>query len=158
MTHMKPGIDGFARHMGEEALPNASFIGFTGTPIENADASTKAVFADTFSFHDIQLAVADGATVPIYSESRLSQLALAEAEKPRIDPAFEEATEGEEVERKERLKSQWAQMEALMDAPQRIERIAADLVSHLEQRREALHGRAMVWSMSRRIAVRSTSP
>lgn len=145
-------IDGFARHM-RDALPNASFIGFTGTPIEKADANTKAVFGDTISIYDIQQAVADGATVPIYYESRLAQLDLSEAEKPRIDPDFEEATEGEEVERKEKLKSKWAQMEALVGSPQRIERIAADLVSHFEQRCEALAGKAMVVVMSRRIAV-----
>ncbi|MFZ9753552.1 MAG: type I restriction endonuclease subunit R [Cyanobium sp.] len=145
-------IDGFARHM-RDALPNASFIGFTGTPIEKADANTKAVFGDTISTYDIQQAVADGATVPIYYASRLAQLDLAEAEKPRIDPDFEEATEGEEVEHKEKLKSKWAQMEALVGAPQRIERIAADLVSHFEQRCEALDGKAMVVVMSRRIAV-----
>ncbi len=145
-------IDGFARHM-RDALPNASFIGFTGTPIEKADANTKAVFGNYISIYDIQQAVADGATVPIYYESRLAHLDLAEAEKPHIDLNFEEATEGEEVERKEKLKSKWAQMEALVGAPQRIERIAADLVTHFEQRCEALDGKAMVVVMSRRIAV-----
>ena len=97
-------IDGFARHM-RDALPRASFIGFTGTPIELADANTRAVFGDYISVYDIQRAVEDGATVPIYYESRLAQLALDEVERPKIDPDFEEATEGEEVERKERLKT-----------------------------------------------------
>ncbi len=97
-------IDGFARHM-RDALPRASFIGFTGTPIERADASTRAVFGDYISVYDIQRAVADGATVPIYYESRLAKLELKESERPRIDPEFEEATEGEEVERKEKLKT-----------------------------------------------------
>jgi type I restriction enzyme, R subunit len=97
-------IDGFARHM-RDALPHASFIGFTGTPIELQDANTRAVFGDYISVYDIQRAVEDGATVPIYYESRLAKLALDEAERPKIDPEFEEATEGEEVERKEKLKT-----------------------------------------------------
>ena len=97
-------IDGFARHM-RDALPNASFIGFTGTPIEQTDANTRAVFGDYISVYDIQRAVIDGATVPIYYESRLAKLELKAAERPKIDADFEEATEGEEVERKEKLKS-----------------------------------------------------
>ncbi len=145
-------IDGFARHM-RDALPNASFIGFTGTPIEKADANTKAVFGEYISVYDIQQAVVDGATVPIYYESRLAQIDLVEAEKPHIDQNFEEATEGEEVERKEKLKGKWAQQEALVGAPHRIELIARDLVTHYEQRSEALDGKAMVVVMSRRIAV-----
>jgi type I restriction enzyme R subunit len=99
-------IDGFARHM-RDALPNASFVGFTGTPIERTDANTQAVFGNYISVYDIQRAVADGATVPIYYESRLAKLELKDSEKPKIDPEFEEATEGEEVERKEKLKSRW---------------------------------------------------
>jgi len=97
-------IDGFARHM-RDALPKASFIGFTGTPIELSDKNTRAVFGDYISIYDIQQAVQDGATVPIYYESRLAKLELNEAERPKVDPSFEEATEGEEVERKEKLKS-----------------------------------------------------
>ena len=97
-------IDGYARHM-RDALPNASFIGFTGTPIELADASTRAVFGDHISVYDIQRAVEDGATVPIYYESRLAKLALDETEKPTIDAGFEEVTEGQEVDRREKLKT-----------------------------------------------------
>src|SRR5713226_1511467 len=97
-------IDGFARHM-RDALPNASFIGFTGTPIEKADANTRAVFGDYISIYDILRAVEDKATVPIYYEGRLAKLALKENEKPKIDPDFEEATEGEEVQHKEHLKT-----------------------------------------------------
>ena len=97
-------IDGFARHM-RDALPNVSFIGFTGTPIELTDKNTRAVFGDYISVYDIQRAVDDQATVPIYYESRLAKLELDESERPRIDPEFEEATEGEEVERKEKLKT-----------------------------------------------------
>ena len=116
-------IDGFARHM-RDALPNASFIGFTGTPIELQDASTRAVFGDYISIYDIQRAVEDKATVPIYYESRLAKLALDERERPRIDPGFEEATEGEEVDRKEKLKTRWAQLEAVVGAEQRIGLVA----------------------------------
>jgi len=145
-------IDGFARYM-RDALPHASFIGFTGTPIELADANTRAVFGDYISVYDIQRAVQDGATVPIYYESRLARLALDEAERPRIDPDFEEATEGEEVERKERLKTKWAQLEAVVGAEKRVRLIARDLVEHFERRLEALDGKAMVVCMSRRICV-----
>ncbi len=91
-----------------EALPDASFVGFTGTPIELQDANTRAFFGDYISVHDIRRSVEDGATVPIYYESRLAKLALDEAERPTIDPDFEEATEGQEVERKEKLKTRWA--------------------------------------------------
>jgi type I restriction enzyme, R subunit len=145
-------IDGFARHM-RDALPHASFIGFTGTPIELQDANTRAVFGDYISVYDIQRAVEDGATVPIYYESRLAKLALDEAERPHIDPDFEEATEGEEVDRKERLKTKWAQLEAIVGSERRLELVAADIVEHFEQRLEALEGKAMIVCMSRRIAV-----
>ena len=90
-------IDGFARHM-RDALPNASFIGFTGTPIESADKNTRAVFGDYIDVYDIQRAVEDGATVPIYYESRLAKIELDEAERPQLDEEFEEVTEGEEVD------------------------------------------------------------
>jgi type I restriction enzyme R subunit len=145
-------IDGFARHM-RDALPNASFIGFTGTPIELRDANTRAVFGDYISVYDIQRAVQDGATVPIYYESRLANLALDEAERPRIDPEFEEATEGEEVDRKEKLKSKWAQLEAVVRAEKRVTLVAQDIVTHFESRLEAMDGKAMVVCMSRRICV-----
>ncbi|MCE7937921.1 DEAD/DEAH box helicase [bacterium] len=145
-------VDGFARHM-RDALPHASFIGFTGTPIEKTDANTRAVFGDYISVYDIQRAVFDGATVPIYYESRLAKLELKESERPRIDPEFEEATEGEEVERKEKLKSKWAQLEAVVGSKNRIQRVARDLVEHFENRLAAMDGKAMVVVMSRRIAV-----
>ena len=145
-------IDGFARHM-RDALPNASFIGFTGTPIELQDANTRAVFGDYISIYDIQRAVEDRATVPIYYESRLARLALDERERPRIDPGFEEATEGEEVDRKEKLKTKWAQLEAVVGTEQRLKLVAADIVAHFEQRAEAMDGKAMVVCMSRRICI-----
>ena len=112
-------IDGFARHM-RDALPNASFVGFTGTPIELRDANTRAVFGDYISIYDIQRAVEDEATVPIYYESRLAKLDIDESVRPTIDPEFEEATEGEEVERKEKLKTRWAQLEAIVGAEKRL--------------------------------------
>ena len=145
-------IDGYARHM-RDALPNASFIGFTGTPIELQDANTRAVFGDYISVYDIQRAVEDGATVPIYYESRLAKLALNESARPTIDPDFEEVTEGEEVERKERLKTRWAQLEAIVGATQRLRLVAEDIVAHFDERTEAMQGKAMVVCMSRRICV-----
>ena len=145
-------VDGFARHM-RDALPNASFVGFTGTPIELEDANTRAVFGDYISIYDIQRSVEDGATVPIHYESRLARLELDQSKRPTIDPDFEEATEGEEIERKERLKTKWAQLEAVVGAENRVKQIAEDIVDHFEQRLEALEGKAMVVCMSRRICV-----
>lgn len=145
-------IDGFARHL-RDALPHASFIGFTGTPIELTDKNTRAVFGDYISIYDIQRAVEDGATVPIYYQGRLAKLELKDEEKPKIDPDFEEATEGEEVERKEKLKTKWARLEAMVGTEKRIGLIAKDLVEHLDQRQEAMDGKALVVCMSRRICV-----
>ena len=145
-------VDGFARHM-RDALPNASFVGFTGTPIEMQDANTRAVFGDYISIYDIQRAVKDGATVPIYYESRLAKLALDESERPAIDPEFEEATEGEEVERREKLKTKWAQLEAVVGAEKRLKLVAEDIAAHFDQRLESLDGKAMVVCMSRRICI-----
>ena len=145
-------IDGFARHM-RDALPKASFVGFTGTPIELQDANTRAVFGDYISVYDIQRSVEDGATVPIYYESRLAKLALLERERPKIDSKFEAITEGEEVERREKLKSRWAQLEAVVGAENRLSQIAEDIVSHFGQRLKVLEGKAMVVCMSRRICI-----
>ncbi|HXG55627.1 MAG TPA: type I restriction endonuclease subunit R [Vicinamibacterales bacterium] len=146
-------IDGYARHM-RDALPNASFIGFTGTPIEQADANTRAVFGEHISVYDIQQAVLDGATVPIYYEGRLAKLALSDEEKPRLDEQFEEATEGEELERKEKLKTKWAALEALVGSEKRLTLIAKDLVAHWDLRLEAgMEGKALIVCMSRRICV-----
>lgn len=145
-------IDGFARHM-RDALPNASFIGFTGTPIELTDANTRAVFGDYISIYDIEQAVKDGSTVPIYYESRLAMLELDAAQKPKIDDEFEEATESEEVERKESLKTKWATLESLVGSEQRLKKVAEDLVKHYEKRQDVLAGKAMIVCMSRRICV-----
>ena len=145
-------IDGYASAM-REALPNASFIGFTGTPIELKDASTRAVFGDYLSIYDIQRAVADGATVPIYYEGRLAKLELKESEKPKIDPEFEELTEGEETAEKEKLKSKWAALEAIVGTDERVDLIARDLLKHFDLRLEVIEGKAMIVCMSRRICV-----
>ncbi|MGO8898993.1 MAG: type I restriction endonuclease subunit R, partial [Isosphaeraceae bacterium] len=145
-------IDGFARHM-RDALPNASFIGFTGTPIELTDKNTKAVFGDYIDVYDIQRAVEDGATVRIYYEGRLARIELDEAERPKLDEDFEEVTEGEELDKKEKLKSKWARLEALVGAEKRVKLVAEDLVNHFEQRLAAIDGKGMIVCMSRRICI-----
>jgi type I restriction enzyme R subunit len=143
---------GLAQHV-RDALPNASFIGFTGTPIELEDRNTRAVFGDYVSIYDIERALLDGATVPIYYESRLAKLALDEGERPYVDEKFEDVTEGEEVERKEKLKTKWAALEAIVGSGKRVGLIAEDLVRHFENRLDALPGKAMIVCMSRRICV-----
>ncbi len=145
-------IDGFARHL-RDGLPNASFIGFTGTPIESADKNTPAVFGDYIDIYDIQRAVEDGATVRIYYEGRLAKLELKEDEKPNLDEEFEEVTEGQEQELKEKAKTKWARLEALVGAPKRVALIASDIVDHFEKRLEVMEGKAMVVCMSRRICI-----
>ena len=145
-------IDGFARNL-RDALPGSTFIGFTGTPVELSDRSTPAVFGDYIDVYDISRAVEDGATVPIYYESRLAQLDLPDEEKPRVDAEFDEVTEGEEVTLKEKIKSKWAALEAIAGTEKRLSVVAADLVEHFERRIDALEGKAMIVCMSRRIAV-----
>jgi type I restriction enzyme, R subunit len=145
-------IDGFARHL-RDALPNASFIGFTATPLEVGDRSTPAVFGDYIDVYDIQRAVEDGATVRIYYEGRLAKLELKAEERPKIDPEFEEVTEEEDAATKTKLKSKWARMEAMVGTPKRIGLIAKDLVAHFENRLSAMPGKAMIVCMSRRICV-----
>jgi type I restriction enzyme R subunit len=145
-------MDGFAKHM-RDALPNASFIGFTGTPIENTDKNTQAVFGDYIDVYDIQQAVEDGATVRIYYENRLAKINLKEEEKPRVDEEFEELTETEEQSQQHRLKSRWARLEAIVGNEHRLQLIAADIVKHFESRNEVLDGKAMIVCMSRRICV-----
>jgi type I restriction enzyme R subunit len=145
-------IDGFAKHM-RDALPNASFIGFTATPIEKADRSTPAVFGNYIDVYDIHQSIEDKATVPIYYEARLAKLDLKEEEKPKIDPEFEEVTEGEELTEKEKLKTKWARLEALVGAEKRIHLVAEDIVDHFENRLQAMDGKAMIVCMSRRICV-----
>ncbi len=145
-------IDGFARHM-RDALPNASFVAFTGTPIEFVDRNTRAVFGSYISIYDIQQAVEDGATVRIYYEARLAKIELKEEERPHIDPDFEEVTEDEEESVKQKLRSKWARLEAMVGTEKRINLIAQDIVDHFEKRLEVLDGKGMIVCMSRRICV-----
>lgn len=145
-------IDGLARNM-RDALPEASFIGFTGTPIEKADRSTPAVFGNYISIYDIQQAVVDGATVRIFYESRLAKLELKEEERPHIDPEFEEVTEGEEETVRQRLKTKWARLEAMVGTEKRIGLIAKDIIDHFDQRLQVMDGKGMIVCMSRRICV-----
>ncbi len=145
-------VPGFAQHM-RDALPHASYIGFTGTPIEMTDKNTRAVFGDYISVYDIQRAVEDGATVKIYYESRLAKLSLDADQHAVLDDEFEEVTEQEEDNRKERLKSKWAALEAVVGDEKRVRVIAADIVAHFERRLEGMVGKAMIVCMSRRICV-----
>jgi type I restriction enzyme R subunit len=144
---------GFAKYM-RDALPNASFIGFTGTPIEADDVNTPAVFGNYIDVYDISRAVEDGATVPIYYESRLARIELDGDEKPKIDAEIEELLEDEEEPIRERAKQKWATVEALVGSDKRLALVAADIVQHFEDRVAALHGKAMVVCMSRRICVK----
>lgn len=137
-----------------DALPNASFIGFTGTPIEADDVNTPAVFGHYIDIYDISRAVEDGATVPIYYESRLARIELAEDEKPKLDAEIEEILEGEEESARERTKQKWATVEALVGADKRLRLVAEDIVRHFEDRVAALDGKAMIVCMSRRICVK----
>lgn len=143
---------GFAKHL-RDALPNASFIGFTGTPIERGDVNTPAVFGDYVDVYDIARAVEDGATVPIYYESRLARIELPPEALPVIDAEIDELTEDEAAGEQERLKRRWAAVEKLVGSAARLKLVAADLVAHLEDRLRALDGKAMVVCMSRRICV-----
>ncbi len=143
---------GFSKHL-RDALPNASYLGFTGTPIELGDKNTKAVFGDYIDIYDISRAVEDGATVKIYYEGRLAKLELAESERPKIDDEFEEVTEGEEASSKEKLKTKWAALEALVGSEKRIKQVAQDIVKHWEERLATMDGKGLIVCMSRRICV-----
>ncbi len=145
-------IDGFAKHM-RDALPKASFIGFTGTPIESGDKNTQAVFGDYIDVYDILQSKEDKATVPIYYEARLAKIDLKPEERPKIDPNFDEVTEDAEEATKESLRRKWAQLEAMVGTDKRIALVAEDLVKHWEARYSAMLGKAMVVCMSRRICV-----
>ncbi len=143
---------GFAKYV-RDAMPNASFIGFTGTPIETKDRSTPAVFGKVVNVYDIEQAVEDNVTVRIYYEGRLAKLELKPEERPNIDNDFEEVTESEELVDKEKLKSKWARFEKVVGSDTRIKKIAQDIVEHFEKRTEILEGKGMIVCMSRRIAV-----
>jgi len=145
-------IDGYAKHM-RDALPNAAFIGFTGTPIEIGDRNTQAVFGNYIDIYDIQQAVDDKCTVSIYYESRLAKMNFDDKEKPVVDEHFEEVTEHEEVSRRRELRARWTRLEAIVGSQSRIDRIASDLVTHFEDRSAVMDGKAMVVCMSRRICV-----
>jgi len=145
-------VYGFAKHL-RDALPNASFIGFTGTPIESTDINTRAIFGNYIDIYDIQRAVEDEATVRIYYEGRMAKLELEESERPQIDPEFEEITEGEEESTREQLKTKWARLAALVGAEKRISLVAQDIVEHFEHRQEIIDGKAMIVCMSRQICV-----
>ncbi|MEG1488547.1 type I restriction endonuclease subunit R [Acinetobacter sp.] len=144
---------GYAKHM-RDALKNAAFIGFTGTPISSEDKDTRAVFGDYVSIYDIQDAVDDGATVPIYYESRLAKLDINQAEIEELSDQVDEVVEDEEdVGNREKTKSEWSRLEKLVGASPRLKQIAADLVAHFEARTEATAGKGMIVSMSREICV-----
>ena len=145
-------LDGYARHL-HDALPNATYLGFTGTPIETADKSTRQVFGDYIDIYDLTRAVEDGATVRIFYESRLAKVSLPEEARSVIDDEVDDVTEGTETEIAERAKSRWARLEAIVGADDRLDAIAADIVEHWEARRSNLLGKAMVVCMSRRICV-----
>ncbi|ACV35169.1 type I restriction endonuclease subunit R [Accumulibacter sp.] len=143
---------GYAQHL-RDALPNATFVAFTGTPVSSEDRDTRAVFGDYIHVYDMQQAKEDGATVAIYFESRLAKLSLNEAELPHIDDEVDELAEDEEEGQQARLKSKWAALEKVVGAEPRIASVAADLVAHFEERSQAQTGKAMVVAMSREICV-----
>lgn len=145
-------IDGYARHM-RDALPNASFIGFTGTPIENEDKNTQAIFGEYVDIYDIQQAVEDGATVRIFYESRLAKIELNLEEQSIIDQRIEEVTEEDELTERQQRFAKWTQQEAIVGSEIRLQQVAADLVKHFEQRSEVFEGKGMIVCMSRRICV-----
>lgn len=145
-------IDGFAKNM-RDALPNASFIGFTGTPIEKEDKNTQAVFGNYIDVYDIQQAVLDGATVRIYYESRLAKIELSDIDQKILDQRVEEVTENDELTEKQKRFAKWASKEAVVGSVQRLKQIALDLVNHFEQRLSAADGKGMIVCMSRRICV-----
>lgn len=145
-------IDGYARHM-RDALPNASFIGFTGTPIENEDKNTQAIFGEYVDIYDIQQAVVDGATVRIFYESRLAKIELKAEEQSIIDQRIEEVTEEDELTERQQRFAKWTQQEAIVGSEKRLQQVASDLVKHFEQRSEVFEGKGMIVCMSRRICV-----
>lgn len=145
-------IDGLARNL-RDALPNASFIGFTGTPVEAGDRNTRAIFGEYIDVYDLTQAVEDGATVKVFYEARLAKVELPAEARAALDSGFEEVTELAETETRERLKTRWARVEAIVGARRRVDQVAADIVQHWERRQSALAGKAMVVCMSRRICV-----
>jgi len=145
-------IDGFARNM-RDALPNASFIGFTGTPIEKEDKNTQAVFGDYIDVYDIQQSVEDGATVRIYYESRLARITLSETDQKILDQRVEEVTEDDELTERQKRFAKWTGKESVVGSTGRLQQVAADIVTHFELRTGAVEGKAVIVCMSRRICV-----
>jgi type I restriction enzyme R subunit len=143
---------GYAQHL-RDALPNATFVAFTGTPVSSEDRDTRAVFGDYIHVYDMQQARDDGATVAIYFESRLAKLGLNQEALPEIDAEVDELAEDEEDDQQARLKSKWAALESIVGAAPRIQQVAKDLVEHFEERNKAQSGKAMVVAMSREICV-----
>lgn len=143
---------GFAKYI-RDALPNASFIGFTGTPIEKSDKSTLAVFGNYIDIYDIEQAVKDGATVPIFYENRMVKVNLKEDLRKEMDELVDEVTEQDEPEESYRAKTKWARIEAVVGQSKRLQTVARDIVEHFEKRSETLDGKGMIVTMSRRIAV-----
>lgn len=143
---------GYAQHL-RDALPNATFVAFTGTPVSSEDRDTRAVFGDYIHVYDMQQAKEDGATVAIYYESRLAKLSLKEDQLPHLDEEVDELAEDEEESTQARLKSRWAALEKVVGAEPRVAAVAADLVQHFEERNKAQNGKAMVVAMSRDICV-----
>ena len=143
---------GYAQHL-RDALPNATFVAFTGTPVSSEDRDTRAVFGDYIHVYDMQQAREDGATVAIYFESRLAKLSLKADELSQIDDEVDELAEDEEESQQAKLKSRWAALEKVVGAEPRIASVAADLVAHFEERSKAQTGKAMVVAMSREICV-----
>ncbi|CAE6709413.1 type I restriction endonuclease subunit R [Candidatus Nitrotoga fabula] len=152
----KPGQEkyqvGYAQHL-RDALPNATFVAFTGTPVSSEDRDTRAVFGDYIHIYDMQQAREDGATVAIYFESRLAKLSLNAEELPQLDAEVDELAEDEEESQQARLKSRWAALEKVVGAEPRIRSVAKDLVAHFEERNQAQTGKAMIVAMSREICV-----
>lgn len=144
---------GLAKHM-RDALPGATYLGFTGTPIESNDKSTRAVFGDYIDVYDLTRAVEDGATVQIYYESRLAKIELSESDLAALDDLADEITESVEEETASAAKSRWSRLEAVVGAEERLDLVARDIVEHWEKRRESQFGKGMIVTMSRRIAVR----
>ena len=153
----KSGITsyGFARHL-HDAVPNASFIGFTGTPVETTDHNTRAVFGEYIDVYDVRRAVEDGATVPIFYEARIVKVNLDATKISYLDEEFEDITEGQEDDEKRRSASRWSQIEALVGADARVAEVARDIVAHFEEREKGFDfsGKAMIVCMSRRICAR----
>src|SRR5690606_37056380 len=143
-------VYGFAKYM-RDALPNATYLGFTGTPIENTDANTPAVFGNYIDIYDIAQAVEDGATVRIYYESRLAKVNLSDEGKQLVED-FDEELDQEDLTNAQKAKAKWTQLEALVGSDNRIKNIAKDIVAHFTQRQEVFEGKGMIVSMSRRIA------